>query len=305
MLVEDELLLKMEQGGKGRVQFTSAGSIEHVGLNFSDPNIEVDGERSHATSKHPALQDKAVRQALSLLIDRDSIEKFIFGRTGRATANYVNKPERFRSTSTKYEFNVDKANAVLDAAGWVKGADGIRAKGGTKLKWVFQTSTNSLRQKTQAIIKQASQKVGIDIEIKTVVATAYFSTDVANPDTLVKFYADLQMYAISQGSPDAELFLKSFTSDQFPTKANKWQGRNINRYINPAYDALHKSSETELDAVKRAAILIKCNEVVIEDVVVIPIVYRPGTHAVATKLRAPIGGWDSTLAALNSWYRET
>ena len=64
------------------------------------------------------------------------------------------------SKNTKYEFNPDKAAQVLETAGWKKGADGIREKGGKKLKLVFQTSINSPRQKTQQIIKQAAQKAG-------------------------------------------------------------------------------------------------------------------------------------------------
>ena len=136
-----------------------------------------------------------MRQALALLVDRDSIEKHIYGRIGIATANYINNPERFRSKTTSYEFNVDKANAILDKAGWAKGADGIRAKDGKKLKFVYQTSINQPRQKTQAIVKQACQKAGIEIEVKAVTASVFFSSDVANPDTYPHFYADLQEYS--------------------------------------------------------------------------------------------------------------
>jgi peptide/nickel transport system substrate-binding protein len=84
-----------------------------------------------------------VRQAINLLIDRDSIEKFIYGRGGAATASFVNEPKQFKSTKLKYEFNIDKANKILDDAGWKKGSDGIREKDGKKLKYVFQTSINA------------------------------------------------------------------------------------------------------------------------------------------------------------------
>ena len=92
---------------------------------------------------------------MGLLVDRKSVQDFIYGRTGIATANFLNNPARFRTKTTKFEFNVDKANQVLEAAGWKKGADGIRAKDGKKLKFVYQTSINQPRQKTQAIVKQA------------------------------------------------------------------------------------------------------------------------------------------------------
>ncbi len=169
--VEDEILKRMEQGGKGRIDIAEAGNIEHIQANFTDPWKEVDGERSSLKTTHPTLSDPAVRQALGLLVDRASIHEQIYGRLGRTSANFLNAPSRFYSKNTKWEFNVDKANQILDAAGWKRGADGIRAKDGQKLKFVYQSSINQPRQKTQAIVKQAAQKAGIDIEIKSVVAS--------------------------------------------------------------------------------------------------------------------------------------
>ena len=89
---------------------------------------------------------------------------------------------------------------LLEQAGWKRGPDGIRAKDGKKLKLVFQTSINAPRQKTQAIVKQACQKAGIEMELKSVTASVYFSSDVANPDTYAKFYCDIQMFKTTMGS---------------------------------------------------------------------------------------------------------
>ena len=83
-----------------------------------------------------------------------------------------------------------------------KGADGIRAKGDVKLKFVFQTSVSGPRQKCQAIIKDACTKAGIDLELKSVVAAVFFGSDAANPDTYQKFWADMQMFTTTMGSPD-------------------------------------------------------------------------------------------------------
>jgi peptide/nickel transport system substrate-binding protein len=304
MQVEDEILLKLERGGKGRALIAPGGNIEHIQLNTTDPWSEVDGERSSIKTKHPLLSDAAVRQALNLLVDRGSVEKFIYGRTGLATANFLNNPERYRSRATHWEFNVDKANALLDAAGWTRGADGIRAKDGKKLKLVFQTSINAPRQKTQAIVKQACQKAGIDVELKSIVGSVYFSSDVANPDTYAKFYCDMQMYTTTMTQPDPEVFMNQFTSAEVASKDNKWQGRNITRWRSDEYDNTFKAAEGELDPIKRAALLVKLNELVIEAVAVIPVVYRPGAEAINDKLKAPLSGWDSTFYGLQSWYRE-
>src|ERR1051325_10291959 len=274
--VEDELLLRLEkQGGKGKVSLAQTGNIEHIQLNSTDPWTEVDGERSSMKTKHPTLSDKAVREAMGLLIDKKSVEDHIYGRTGIATANFVNNPEKFVSKSTKWEFNIDKANKILDDAGWKKGADGIREKDGKKLKYVYQTSINTPRQKNQAIVKQACQKAGIDIEVKAVTASVFFSSDVANWDTYPHFGCDLQMYTTTMTQPDPETFLLQFVSWEAPAKDNKWQGRNITRWTSKEADDAFKAAQAELDPVKRAAHFIKINDLACNDHAVVPVVYRP------------------------------
>ncbi|MSP98798.1 MAG: peptide ABC transporter substrate-binding protein [Betaproteobacteria bacterium] len=304
MQVEDEILLRLEKGGKGRASIVPGGNIEHIGVNFTDPWTEIEGERASLKSKHPTLSDPAVRDALNLLIDRQSVQDHIYGRTGIATRNFLNNPERFRSKNVKFEFSVDKANQVLEAAGWKKGADGIRAKDGKKLKFVFQTSINAPRQKTQAIIKQSCQKAGIDIEVKAITASVFFSSDVTNPDTYPKFYCDLQMYTTTMTQPDPELFMDQFCSWQVSSKENKWQGRNITRMRSDEYDKIYRAAEGELDPVKRAAMFMRMNDIAIELRAVIPVVFRPRVAAISNKLRAPLSGWDNDLWLLKDWYRE-
>jgi peptide/nickel transport system substrate-binding protein len=302
--VEDEILKRMEQGGKGKADIVAGGNIEHIQLNSTDPWTEVDGERSSMKTKHPFLLDPAVRQALNLIVDRAAVQEQIYGRTGIATANFLNEPKRFASKATKWEFNADKASQILEAAGWKKGSDGIRTKDGKKLKMVYSTSINALRQKTQQVVKQVATKVGIDMEIKGITASVYFSSDVANPDTYTHFYTDIQMYTTTMTQPDPELFMNQFTSWEVASKDNKWQGRNITRWRSEEYDKLFRSAESELDPVKRAALFIKMNELVIQNVVVIPVVFRPRVAAIANTMRVEQSGWDSDFWNLHNWYRE-
>jgi len=302
-LVEDEVLKRMETGGRGKISAAAAGDIEFVTLNTTDPWTEVDGERSSVKTKHPTLSDPAVRQAINLLIDRDSIQKFIYGRAGAATASFVNEPKQFKSTKLKYEFSIEKANKILDDAGWKKGSDGIREKDGKKLKYVFQTSINAPRQKVQAIIKQACQRAGIDIELKSVTASVFFSSDVANPDTYTKLYVDMEMYTTTQPQPDPERFLNQFTSWEVANKENKWLGRNVSRYTDPAADEAYKAAQKELDPAKRAALLIKVNEIFCEANVILPILSRKKVVAASNTLSHDHSGWDVDTWNLASWYR--
>ena len=304
MQVEDELLKHLEASGKGHVKIFASGNIEHIELNNTDPWKEVDGERSSVKTKHPFLTDPAVRQALNLLVDRLSVEKYIYGRTGKATANFINNPQQFVSKDTSYAFDIAKATAILDKAGWKPGADGIRVKDGTKLKLVYQTSINAPRQKNQEIVKQACQKAGIDVELKTVPASVFFSSDVGNPDTYTKFYADLQMFTTTMTQPDPSNFMRQFLSSEIASKSNKWQGRNITRWQNADYDALYHAAEHEIDPVKRAALFIKMNDLVIKNVVVIPVVYRPSVAAVASRLHVLLSGWDSYIWNFQDWYAD-
>jgi peptide/nickel transport system substrate-binding protein len=303
--VEDEVLKRMEQSGKGRAEFAPSGSTEIILVNRADPNTEFQGERAHPKSRHPTLSDIQVRQALNMLVDRKSIQEALYGRAGVATTNIVNNPDRYNSPNTKVEFSVDKANALLEAAGWKRGSDGLRAKDGKKLKLVFQTSTNPVRQKVQAIFKQSCAKAGIELELKAVTAAVFFSSDVGNPDTAGKFWADLEMFANAGRAPEPDQFMLWFASWQASSKANKWQGVNRTRWANDEYDRLLRQCEVELDPVKRVALIIRMNDIACQDIAAIPVVYRPTVNGVAAKLVAPTSGWDLELSPLADWYRKT
>lgn len=302
--VEDELLHRLEGAGRGRVHIVEGGGVEFIQLNATDPNREVDGERSSITTQHPAFSDPAVRQAMSLLVDRGAIERFIYGRGGPATPNFLNNPIRFRSENMRWEFNIQRANEILDAAGWSRGRDNIRAKNGVRLRFLFQTSVNAPRQRVQAVIKQAAQRAGIDIELKSVVASVFFSSDVANPDTYTKFYADMQMYNTTMPQADPQLFMNQYASWEIASRANSWQGRNITRWRSEAYDAAFREAEGELDPVKRAALFIRMNDLIVGSNQIIPLVRRPLVAGSLNNLRPVLSAWDNTFWLLGDWWRE-
>ena len=78
------------------------------------------------------------------------------------------------------------------------------------------------------------------------------------------------------------------------------------RWANAAYDQLWQQARTELDPIKRAALFIRMNDLLIEDVVVIPMVWRHWVSAVSHRLRGlELGPWDRHLWNLAYWYRET
>jgi len=305
LVIEDDVLKRMEAGGKGRVELTTGSSTTAIYLNFCDPGTEIDGERSHPKTRHPVFGDPAVRRAMGLLVDRASIQGFIYGRQGVATHLFINNPPRYRGTSPAPEFGIEKARQVLDAAGWKPGPDGVREKGGRKLSFLFQGAIGSVTQKLQSAFKATAEKAGIRVELKAVPSAVFFSSDVGNPDTYGKFYADMQTYNWTNNSPDPEGMAQSFVSWEACSKANKWLGNNLVRWQNAEYDALYRAAENELDPVRRAALFIRMNEMVAADGYAIAILARTMTRTFGARMRAPLSPWQNDMALLADWYRET
>ena len=302
--VEANQLESMERGGDGVVLSAEGGMIEHMLLNFSNPNVEVAGERSSLKAPHPFLADLKVRQALALAIDRKTIVERLYGKTGAIAQFYYCEPKKYVPEST-WERDTAKANMLLDDAGWQKGADGVRAKNGKRMKVLFQTSQNKLRQDAQAVIKKDLESLGVEVELKAVIADVFFSGDPENPDTLSHFYADLQMFAQQRGGPDdATLFLQAFHSSEVSQKSNKWARFNYSRYVSKEFDELHEVASKELDPMKFTEAVKKMSLHLRDDVAVIPLVERSEVSGASKSLRGiNLSGWAGTVWALPFWYR--
>jgi peptide/nickel transport system substrate-binding protein len=279
LLVEAQVLEQVMQGGKGELVTAPGSGVEQIYFNQADPWTEIDGERNHPSSKHPFLTDLRVRQAMALAIDRETIAKQLFGPTGDATANVLTTPTRLASKNTKYEFNVDKGNALLDEAGYRRGGDGIRVSpGGVRLKVVYATSINSLRQKVQALIKDGWQKLGIETELKSVDAGVFFSSAPGNPDTTSKFNADVQMFNATFDSPYPASYMKRFygrdPARDWAQKANNWAPQNYHKWSDDEYNRLYEQAQLEQDPEKNRQIWIRMNDIVVDAHISVPLVER-------------------------------
>lgn len=117
------------------------------------------------------FQDVTVRQAMFYALDRPSIVNSVVYGQGKV-ANSVEPPTSWAwnpNTKPTYDYNPDKANKMLERAGWVKGADGIRAKGGKKLQFTIQGIAGSLTATNLMQVMQQNWKaVGVDLTPKSV-----------------------------------------------------------------------------------------------------------------------------------------
>jgi peptide/nickel transport system substrate-binding protein len=302
--VDGNQLQAMEREGEGTILLAAGGLVEHVLLNFTDPNKEVDGERSSLKVPHPFFSDLKVRKAFALAIDRKTLVEKLYVKGAALAQYYIWTPEKYVPQTT-WARDLDKANTLLDEAGWKRAADGVRAKDGKKLKVLFQSSVNKLRQDAQAVIKKDLESIGVEVELKAVIADVFFSSDPANPDNVGHFYADMQMFAESRGGPDdAVLLFQRFVSSQAAQKSNKWAWLNFNRYVSKDFDALHATAARELDPAKFAEAVRQMNQHLTDDVAVIPLVARSDVSGGRKNLRGTqLSGWASTTWALPFWYR--
>ena len=287
--VDPKLLKQMEQdGGKGAVKTTTPASVERILINFSDPNKEVDGQRSEINTPHPFWSDPQVRIALSQATDRDTIANqfYLGGDLEPPAVNILTGIGPLESKNTSFKFDLDAANATLDAAGWTKQGD-TRAKDGVELKLVYSTSINSVRQKTQQLNKQNWEKAGFKVQMKQVDAGTFFDSNAGNEQNAQHFYSDILMY--TNGPMDThplQYFASWYGGTEVPgdpnkpqwwnvaQKSNGWSGANESRYHNADFDALYDATAKEADMAKAAELFIQMNDHVITNTVVVPEVAR-------------------------------
>ncbi|MCT7982247.1 peptide ABC transporter substrate-binding protein [Laspinema sp. A4] len=305
--VEPQVLEQLEAGGQGQVMAIFGPLSERIQLNQTDPNsATAAGDRSSLEFPHPFLSDRQVRQAFNLAIDRDTISQQLYGVTGTPTPNFLVSPETYLSPNTQYEFNLEKAATLLEQAGWRDtNNNGIRDKNGAEMRVLFQTSVNPVRQKTQEIIKQNFRTIGVEMEIKSIDASIFFSGDPSNTDSLNRFYADLQMVTTGNTSPDPTRYLQTFTCGEIARPENSWSGSNTSRYCNPEYDKFWQRSTTELNPKTRGELFIQMNDLLVKDVAVIPLVHRADAIAVSNNLEGvELTSWDRVVWNIHQWRRK-
>ena len=275
--VEPDVLAELQQGGKGVVQIGRGTSVERIEIQHADWKTEVNGQRAEKSTVNPIMGDKAVRQALNLACQRDVISTQLYAgeEFEPPTANILAGIPAMASPNTSWEFNVDKAKQTLEEAGWTD-QGGVRAKDGVELNITYVTSINSVRQKEQAIIKQALEEIGFRVELKQVDAAVYFDGSPGNEQNINHFYNDLQMYTNNSTSPIPVAYMLGWYAGEnnVAQKENDWNGQNYSRFQNAEYDKIFDAVRLETNIEKAAEMFIQLNDIVINEVAVVPLVNR-------------------------------
>jgi peptide/nickel transport system substrate-binding protein len=304
--VEPEILAQMQAAGRGEVISAFGTLVERIHVNQTDPDPALGDERSTMAHPHPFLTDVNVVKALSLAIDREILVETGYGEAGQVTCNLVPAPEINASTNNEWckTQDIEEANRLLDEAGWEMGGDGVRTKDGERLSILYQTSTNSVRQAAQALVKQWWNEVGVEVELRNIDAGVFFGADPGSPDTLQKFYADVQMYANNFDGTDPEKYLGDWVSSEIPEPASQWQGGNTSRFCSEEFDALHAEMGETAGLEERGKIAIQLNDMIVNSSSYIPLVWRGRVSSKSNTLGGVImNPWDSELWNAADWYR--
>ncbi len=297
--MSDEELIPMEEAGKGEVRRTFGSRVHLIQLNHSNPI-----SNSQRDAPHPMFQDLRVREAFAYAIDREHIAETVYGKSGRATTNFLVVPEEFRSPHSYHEFDLEKAADLLDEAGWVDTNDnGIRDKDGVEMQVVYRSFVNPFVQPIQQIVQEDLGEVGIDMEIDITDISKFFGAP-SNQESYYRFLSDMQSFDIVMDNRAPVLHLGTWTCDQVPTEENGWSFFNATRWCNPEYDDLIAEAQSELDEEKRKELIIELDDMLIQDVGIIPVVHVAQVSGVSNSLEGvDITPWDSDTWNIKDWKR--
>jgi peptide/nickel transport system substrate-binding protein len=306
--IDPQILADMEAEGLCTVVTAFGTSVERLHLNQTNPDPALGDVRSTAEAgPHPFLTNPVIGAALSMAIDRALLVEVGYGAGGQPTCNVLPAPDLYASTANDacLTQDIEGAIALLDEAGIVDSdGDGIREYEGTPLSVVYTTSTNAVRQDTQALVQAWWAELGVDTELRNIDASVFFGGDPASPDTFQKFYADIEMYTNNFAGVDPQAYMASWICNDWPRPESQWQGSNVQRFCDPAYDALVAEMATTADLDERGRLAREMNDMLVQSYSIIPLIHRGGVSAHAGSLEGiNMSDWDSELWNIAEWTR--
>lgn len=196
-----------------------------------------------------------VRQALATAVDKDAFNEAVFGGTNVPAASPLMKPTFAYEPKTEelYTYDVDKAKAMLDEAGWVLNGD-IREKDGQKLElsWPYQDRENDRNMAT--FIQGAWRELGVDVQAEPLEREAQRERRLSGD-------YDISFLWFSYADPD--ILRSIFHTDNIG-------GFNYSRYSDPEVDAWLDEGRTSQDADARIAAYSQVQLKVVQDAITIP-----------------------------------
>ncbi|AWM09264.1 peptide ABC transporter substrate-binding protein [Bradyrhizobium symbiodeficiens] len=268
---------------KGRKIFVSStSSVEHIA-----PNLEFG-----------PFADRTVREALYLGINKQAIIDALNYGLPRLTESFV--PQQawsFQQGLPQHKYDPAKANALLDAAGWVRGAGGVREKGGVKLEFTNSTTSgNAVREQTQQLLIQDWRAIGAAMRVNNMPAAVIWGDFWQQS----KFNSVLVSVNFMLGSdPDVT---PRFGSGAIPAKGGR--GYNTYQYRNPEADRLLAEGARQFEQAQRKTTYGDLQKLIRDDLAILPLFQgfiaegvKEGLQGFRPNINMSINCWN-----IREWY---
>ncbi|MGC1167278.1 MAG: ABC transporter substrate-binding protein, partial [Candidatus Acidiferrales bacterium] len=196
----------------------------------------------------PILAKRDVRQALAYATDRATIIKYLLRGQARPASSLLPPSHwAFEPNVQQYDYDPARAEQLLDAAGYPRGAGGVR------MHLTLKTSTDESTRLLSEAIADQWKRVGVALQLR--------------PMEFATFYSDVtrgsfQIYSLRWvgGNNDPDLFEAAFSSKKMPP-----DGYNRGHYRNPQLDALLDQARVEMDQEKRKVLFSQIQKIAAVD----------------------------------------
>src|SRR3989442_10536426 len=216
-------------------------------------NTAVNKDGTDPNSVHPVLGDISVRRALIYATPKQQIiDRLLFGKA-RVGSSPVSQGWAAPKGLTQESYDPKKSNELLDQAGWVKGADGIRTKNGVRASITITTTTgDQLRERVEQILADEYKQIGVELKISNMPSSVLLSASWSAGDPRKRGAFDLDMYSSTPDIDPHQTVNLRYHSKQIPYPGNGGSGQNYTRLQNPEADKAIGEAGSAVDLDKHA-----------------------------------------------------
>ncbi|AAK90333.2 ABC transporter substrate-binding protein [Agrobacterium tumefaciens] len=243
--------------------------------------------------ERPQFKDPAVREALYAAIDKQSIIEALYYGLPAPTESYVPQQSFYYNPDLpKHEYSIERAKKLLEDAGWVAGADGVRAKDGVKLAFTCSTTAgNHIREQVQQYIQQSFKDIGVEMTISNLPPAVMWG----DYWMLSKFDSVIVGLDFLTGpDPDTSDFFRSTSS---PAKGGS--GQNTWQFANKEVDELLAKGGSLFVPEERKAVYLKIQEIMRKELPLLPLFqyatvrgHKQGVENVKPNVNTRIDTWN-------------
>ena len=263
--------------------------VSYVGPSFAYYIQNLDPAK---TPKAAIFGDLQVRKALLTALDLTKVaDKVYFGQAAPADSSVSSAQWVHTTPKTQYHFSLSNAEKMLDAAGWVKGADGIRAKGGVRMEWELRTNSgNKVRETLITVLADQWKQIGANVATKAV----QFPQLVTQLSQTREF--EMILLGISEGlDPD--------TTQLWHSKSIGGGALNGMGYKNPKVDDLLDQAVKTLDREKRKGLYQQVQGILMEDLPAPLLTFPKSLWGVSKRVKNfNVGPWNTSSP--RPWFKD-